>query len=112
MKIQIHTRNSELAEDFRDIAEEKLNTMERFGVVIDRVEVEVLHETNPKLGKHSHRVIVTSHGTGPLIRAEASEFNDLAAFDVAMKTFELQLRKIHEKSKARNRESLRDKEVI
>ncbi len=112
MKIQIHTRNSELAEDFRDIAEEKLNTMERFGVVIDRVEVEVLHETNPKLGKHSHRVIVTSHGTGPLIRAEASEFNDLAAFDVAMKTFELQLRKIHEKSKAHNRESLRDKEVI
>ena len=57
-------------------------------------------------------VIVTSHGTGPLIRAEASEFNDLAAFDVAMKTFELQLRKIHEKSKAHNRESLRDKEVI
>ena len=112
MKIQIHTRNAGLAEDFRDIAEEKLNSMERFGVVIDRVEVEILHETNPRLGKHSHRVIVTSHGSGPLLRAEASEFNDLAAFDGAMKIFDIQLRKIHERSKDHNRETLREKEII
>ena len=112
MKIQIHTRNAGLAEDFRDIAEEKLNSMERFGVAIDRVEVEIIHETNPRLGKHSHRVIVTSHGSGPLLRAEASEFNDLAAFDGAMKIFDIQIRKIHEKSKDHNRETLRDKERI
>jgi len=112
MKIQIHARKAELAEDFREIAEEKLNSMERFGVVIDRVEIEILHETNPRLGKHSHRVIVTSHGSGPLLRAEASEFNDLAAFDGAMKIFDIQLRKIHEKSKDHNRETLREKEMI
>jgi ribosomal subunit interface protein len=112
MKIQIHARKAELAEDFKEIAEEKLNSMERFGVVIDRVEIEILHETNPRLGKHSHRVIVTSHGSGPLLRAEASEFNDLAAFDGAMKIFDIQLRKIHEKSKDHNRETLREKEII
>ncbi|CAB4776228.1 unannotated protein [freshwater metagenome] len=112
MKIQIHTRNSELAEDFREIVEEKLNSMERFGVVIDRVEVEVLHETNPRQGKHSHRVVLTSHGTGPLLRAEGAEFNNLAAFDAAIKVFALQIRKIHEKSKDHNRETLRNKEVI
>jgi len=112
MKIQIHARKAELAEDFKEIAEEKLNSMERFGVVIDRVEVEILHETNPRLGKHSHRVIVTSHGSGPLLRAEASEFNDLAAFDGAMKIFDIQLRKIHERSKDHNRETLREKEII
>jgi ribosomal subunit interface protein len=112
MKIQIHTRNSELAEDFREIVEEKLNSMERFGVVIDRVEVEVLHETNPRQGKHSHRVVLTSHGTGPLLRAEGAEFNNLAAFDAAIKVFALQIRKIHEKSKDYNRETLRNKEVI
>jgi ribosomal subunit interface protein len=112
MKIQIHARKAELAEDFKEIAEEKLNSMERFGVVIDRVEIEILHETNPRLGKHSHRVIVTSHGSGPLLRAEASEFNDLAAFDGAMKIFDIQLRKIHEKSKDHNRETLREKEMI
>ena len=107
MKIQIHTRHADLAEDFKDIATEKLNSMERFSVVIDRVEVEVLHEANPHQGKHNHRVVLTTHGSGPLIRAEAAEFNDLAAFDAAIKAFALQVRKIHEKSKDHNRDTLR-----
>ncbi|MEO0015862.1 MAG: hypothetical protein RL589_343 [Actinomycetota bacterium] len=107
MKIQIHTRHADLAEDFKDIATEKLNSMERFSIVIDRVEVEVLHEANPHQGKHNHRVVLTTHGSGPLIRAEAAEFNDLAAFDAAIKAFALQIRKIHEKSKDYNRDTLR-----
>ncbi len=107
MKIQIHTRHADLAEDFKDIATEKLNSMERFSVVIDRVEVEVLHEANPHQGKHNHKVVLTTHGTGPLIRAEAAEFNDLAAFDAAIKAFALQIRKIHEKAKDYNRDTLR-----
>lgn len=111
MKIVIHARHAELAEDFRQIAEEKLLSMERFSVVIDRVEVEILHEQNPRQGKHSHRVILTSHGSGPLMRAEAAEFNDVAAFDAAVKNFELQIRKHHEKSKSHSRETLRNKSV-
>jgi len=112
MKIQIHTRHSDLAEDFKDIVEGKLNSLERFSVEIERIEVEVLHENNPRQGKQAHRVIITSHGAGPLLRAEAAEFNDVAAFDSAIKTIELQIRKIHEKSKDHNRETLKDKKVI
>jgi ribosomal subunit interface protein len=107
MKILIHTRHADLAEDFKSIAQEKLSSMERFSVLIDRVEVEVLHETNPQQGKHSHSVVLTTHGSGPLIRAEAAEFNDLAAFDIAIKAFALQIRKIHEHAKDHNRETLR-----
>ena len=107
MKIVIHARGAKLAEDFQSIAEEKLRSMERFSVTIDRVEVEILHEQNPRQGKHSHRVILTSHGSGPLMRAESAEFNDVAAFDGAIKSFELQIRKHHEKSKTHNRDSLR-----
>jgi ribosomal subunit interface protein len=107
MKILIHTRHADLADDFKTIAEEKLSSMERFSVAIDRVEVEVLHETNPQQGKHAHKVVLTTHGSGPLIRAEAAEFNDLAAFDTAIKAFALQIRKIHERSKDHNRETLR-----
>ena len=107
MKIQIHTRHADLAEDFKTIAEEKLNSMERFSVVIDRVEVEVLHESNPHQGKHKHKVILTSHGSGPLLRAEAAEFNDLAAFDAAIKAFALQIRKIHEREKDIDRSTVR-----
>jgi ribosomal subunit interface protein len=109
MKIVIHARHAELAEDFREIAQEKLISMERFSVTIDRVEVEILHEQNPRQAKRAHRVILTSHGSGPLMRAEAAEFNDLAAFDAAIKNFELQIRKHHEKSKSHNRETLRNK---
>ena len=56
MKILIHTRHADLAEDFRLIAEEKLNSMERFSVLIERVEVEILHEANPRQEK-----ITSSH---------------------------------------------------
>jgi ribosomal subunit interface protein len=107
VKIVIHTRHAELASDFKEIAEEKLLSMERFSVTIDRIEVEVLHELNPRQGKHSHKVVITSHGSGPLLRAEAASFNDLAAFDEAIKNIELQIRKIHEKDKSHNRNSLR-----
>lgn len=112
MKIHIHTRNADLAEDFREIAEEKLNSMERFSVAIDRVEVEILHEANPRQGKNSHRVILTSHGSGPLIRAEAAEFNDVAAFDMAIKAFALQIRKIHERTNDFDRETLRKRKNV
>ena len=104
MKILIHTRHADLAEDFRLIAEEKLNSMERFSVLIERVEVEILHEANPRQGKKSHRVILTS-----FIKSEAAEFNDLAAFDSAIKAFALQIRKIHERTKDYDRETVRKK---
>jgi ribosomal subunit interface protein len=107
VKINIHTRHADLASDFKEISEEKLQSMERFNVQIDRIEVEVTHEPNPHQGKHSHRVVISSHGSGPALRAEATEFNDVAAFDVAIKSIELQIRKIHEKSKDYGRETIR-----
>ncbi len=112
MKILIHTRNADLAEDFSAIVEEKLNSMERFNVIIERVEVEVLHEANPRQGKNAHRLILTSHGAGPLIKSEANEFNDLAAFDSAIKAFALQIRKIHERTKDYDRDTLRKRKSV
>ena len=111
MKIIIHTRHADLASDFKEIAEEKLHSMERFSVAIDRIEVEITHEANPRQGKHSHKVVITSHGSGPLLRAEATGFNDLAAFDEAIKSVELQIRKIHEKDKSHDRKTLRTMKV-
>lgn len=112
MKIVIHARHADLAADFREIAEEKLRSMERFSVSIERVEVEILHEQNPRQGKRSHRVVLTSHGAGPLMRAEAAEFNDLAAFDSAIKNFELQIRKHHERAQSHGRETLRNMPIV
>jgi ribosomal subunit interface protein len=111
MKIIIHPRHAELASDFSSIVEEKLLSMNRFSVVIDRIEVEVLHEANPRQGKHSHKVVITSHGSGPLLRAEAASFNDVAAFDEAVKSIELQIRRIHEREKNHDRHTLRTMKV-
>ena len=112
MQIVIHSRSAELASDFSEIVEEKLQSMNRFSITIDRVEVEILHEANPRQGKKSHRVVLTSHGSGPLIRAGASEFNDVAAFDSAIKDFELQIRKIHERKKVKDRSTVRTMKVL
>ena len=108
MNIVFHNRKGSLADHFKGIASEKLESLKRFAVSIDRVEVEIIHEQNPRQGKHSHKVILTSHGSGPLIRSEASEFNDVAAFDQAVKSFELQLRKVHERSNEHNRDSIKN----
>jgi ribosomal subunit interface protein len=111
VEIIIQTRHAELASDFREIAQEKLHSMERFSVVIDRIEVEVTHEANPRQGKNSHKVVITSHGSGPLLRAEEVAFNDLAAFDSAVSAIELQIRRIHEKQKSHDRHTLRHMKV-
>jgi ribosomal subunit interface protein len=107
MKIITHNHGVALASDFEEIANERLIRLERFGVPIERMYIDVRHEVNPHFGKHSHRVILTSHGAGPLLRAEGSGFNDLAAFDEAAEAIELQLRKRHERSKDIDRTTLR-----
>lgn len=111
MEIIIQTRHAELASDFREIAQGKLHSMERFSVVIERIEVEITHEANPRQGKNSHKVVITSHGSGRLLRSEEIGFNDLAAFDSAVGAIELQIRRIHEKQKRHDRQTLRNMKV-
>ncbi len=107
MKIVTHSHGQALALDFKEISHERLERLTRFHVPIDCLDVDVRHETNPHFGKKSHRVIITSHGSGPLLRAEGSGFNDLAAFDEAAEAIELQLRKLHDRSKTIDRTTLR-----
>jgi ribosomal subunit interface protein len=107
MKIVVHNHGAALAADFEEIAFERLERLERFHIPIDRIYIDVRHQTNPHFGKKSHNVVLTSHGAGPLLRGEGSGFNDLAAFDEAAEAIELQLRKRHEKSKDIDRTSLR-----
>ena len=113
MRITIHSRCATLAEDFSEIATERLERLSRFNIPIDRIDVDVSHEVNPHFGKSSsHYVKITSHGSGPFLRAEARSFNDLAAFDEAAGAIEHQLRKRHERSKDFSRETVRKRRVI
>jgi ribosomal subunit interface protein len=112
MEIIIHARNAQLAEDFKGITTDKLQSLNRFSVTIQGIKVEVQHEANPRHGKSSHEVTLTTHGAGPFMRAEGKGRNDLAAFDDAVQALQLQIRRIHEKSKDYGRETLRGKEVL
>jgi ribosomal subunit interface protein len=107
MKITIHNHGTALALDFEEIAKSRLERLERFSIPIERMYVDVRHEVNPRFGKSSHRVNVTSHGAGPLLRGEGSGFNDLIAFDEAAEAIELQLRKRHERLKDIDRTTVR-----
>ena len=111
MQIVFHSRNADLAEDFRGIAKEKLESLLRFGVKLDEVKVEIKHEANPHHGKTSHSVVLTTHGSGPFMRADGEGFNDLAAFDKAVAAIELQIRKIHERNKSHDRNTVRTMKV-
>jgi len=107
MQIIVHNHGVGLAIDFTEISKERLDRLTRFNIPIDRIDVDVRHESNPHFGRKSHRVTLTTHGTGPLFRAEGEGFNDLAAFDEAAEALELQLRKKHERTKDVDRKTLR-----
>lgn len=107
MKIIVHNHGATLAADFAEISTERLERLSRFNIPIDRIDLDIRHETNPHFGKNSHRVVITTHGSGPLVRAVGEGFNDLAAFDEAAEAIELQLRKHHERAKDFDRTTLR-----
>ena len=109
MEIIFHPRGAVLAEDFKGIATDKLKSLDRFSVLVEGIKVEIKHEANPRFGKSSHIVTLTTPGSGPFVRGEAQGFNDLAAFDLAVKNLELQFRKMHERAKDVDHESVRDK---
>ena len=51
------------------------------------------------IGSAVRNISLTTHGAGPFLRGEGDGFNDLAAFDKAVVNLELQIRKLHERSK-------------
>ena len=108
MDIQIHSKTSHLSDPFKERVQDRLSRMERFGIKIDRVDVEVNLEQNPRHGDGAHKVQLTSRGSGPLIRAEAANSDNISAFDMAAEKFELQLRKVHERSKDVKHVSLKE----
>jgi ribosomal subunit interface protein len=108
MNIEIHGKSAQLTEAFKSRVENRMARMERFGVLIEMVDVEVNVEQNPRHGDSAHKIQLTSRGVGPRIRSEAAGSDNFSAFDIAAEKFELQLRKAHERNKAVNRVSLKE----
>jgi ribosomal subunit interface protein len=93
MDVVVSGRHLEVSDKFREIVSEKLDKLERYDSKLQRVDVEVSKESNPRLAERAYRVELTCRGRGPVIRAEASAEEKHAALDAAMEKLEGRLRR-------------------
>ena len=103
MDITVVGRNAEISSRLRNYIEEKATKVEQFDPRVQRVEVEVTHERNPRQADTAERVEVTVISKGPVIRAEASSSDRFAAFDIAMGKLTERLRRARDRKKNHRR---------
>jgi ribosomal subunit interface protein len=95
MEIVVNGRNSEISESFRERVADKLARLEKYDSrqKINRVEVEVTHEKNPRQHDTAAKVEMTLRSRGPAVRAEATSTDQHSALDAAIDKLESRLRK-------------------
>ena len=97
MEIVVVGRHTEVADRFREHAEEKLSKIAQYAPTARRVDVEVTHEYNPRQSARSERVELTVRDKGPVIRAEAASDDRFGALDLALDKLQERLRRAHER---------------
>lgn len=103
MDITVVGRNAEISSRLRDYVEEKAAKVDQFDPRVQRVEVEVTHERNPRQADTAERAEITVISKGPIIRAEASSSDRFAAFDIAMGKLTERLRRARDRKKDHRR---------
>src|SRR5690606_36022749 len=81
----------------REHVEEKLTKVTQFAPRAQRVDVELTQERNPRQAANRQRVELTVRDKGPVIRAEASAEDRIAAFELAMTKLVERLRRAHDR---------------
>ncbi|WP_127841559.1 ribosome hibernation-promoting factor, HPF/YfiA family [Actinomyces wuliandei] len=103
MDITVVGRNAEISPRLRGYVEDKVVKAEQYDPRVQRVEVEVTHERNPRQADTAERVEITVISKGPVIRAEASSSDRFAAFDIAMGKLTERLRRARDRKKDHRR---------
>jgi ribosomal subunit interface protein len=91
--IVVKGRNVEVPDHFRVHVSDKLRRIERYDSKIIEVDVELLHERNPRQSDHCQRVEITCVSRGPVVRAEATASDFYAALEKAIDKLEARLRR-------------------
>jgi ribosomal subunit interface protein len=97
MEIVVRGRNVEVPEHFRQHVEDKVGQLERFDGKLIRIDVELLHEKNPRQSANCQRVEITLRGKGPVARAEACAPDFYAALELAAGKLESRLRRANDR---------------
>ena len=97
MEIVVRGRNVEVPEHFRQHVEDKVGQLERFDGKVIRIDVELLHEKNPRQSANCQRVEITLRGKGPVARAEACAPDFYAALELAAGKLENSMRRANDR---------------
>jgi ribosomal subunit interface protein len=97
MEIVVRGRNVEVPEHFRQHVEDKVGQLERFDGKVIRIDVELLHEKNPRQSANCQRVEITLRGKGPVARAEACAPDFYAALELAAGKLESRMRRANDR---------------
>ncbi len=101
MEIAITGRNVNVSDRLRDYLDDKLSKVPQLEPRVQRIEVMVSHEPNPRQAKTSERVEITLRSKGPVVRAEARHDDRQAAVDLACEKLMERLRRAHDKRMVR-----------
>jgi putative sigma-54 modulation protein len=99
--VSVSSRNIELTESLRSVAEAKIGRLDRFLDGMDHAEVHFSEERNPRIA-HKDVCEVTLEGHGHHVRAKVAAADPFAAVDAAVEKLEHQLTKLKTKLVSRN----------
>ena len=108
IEVVVHGRHTDLTDRFRQHAAEAAGKLERFGVPLRRIDVEITHEHNPRIADRAFKVEFTCRGNGSIVRAEAAADHDLTALDRAVDRIEQRLRRVADRRHSRPRRVTKD----
>ena len=99
MDVVVSSRHCEVSERFREHVEEKLSRLEKHNHRIIRVDVLIEKEARPREPDRAVRVELTAKSKGPVVRAEASAEDKMAALDLALDKMAAQMRRAADRKK-------------
>ena len=104
MEIVVKGRNIDVPDHYRQHVIDKLGKVVRFDRKIVSVDVELLHERNPRQQDSCQRVEITCITLGPVVRAEAAARDFHSALDDAINKLTTRLRRAADRRKTDRRQ--------
>lgn len=103
MEIVITGRHTQIKQRFRDVVESKMNRVTAIAPDVQRIQLVLSHEGNPRQADTAKRVEITVEAGSTLIRAEASSTDQYSALDLALDKLTLRLRRTRDRRKDHRR---------
>ena len=99
MDVTVTARHTSVSDRFRRHLEEKVEKVEQLCNGCYRVDSVVSEEKNPRQTNLSHRIELTVHSRGPVVRGEAVAADPYAALDLALDKLYERLRRARDRKK-------------